>query len=168
MLEAERVTLGRICGLFGVRGWVKVFSYTDPRENIVNYSPWLVRLGGEWRSFRVLEGRRQGKNVIARLEGIDDRDQAMPLLHAEVAIERAGLPELAAGEYYWADLQGLEVVTVGGLILGRVDQLLETGANDVLVVQGERERLIPWVRGEVVRKVDTAAGRIEVDWDPEF
>ena len=168
--EQDLVVMGRISGLYGVRGWVKVFSHTSPRERIVQYSPWQVRLGGpagEWRPMTVAEGKRHGKGVIARLEGIDDRDAAARLMEAEIAVRRDQLPELEPGDYYWTDLQGLEVVNREGVTLGRVDHLFETGANDVLVVLGERERLIPYT-DDTVRGVDLEGGRIEVDWDPEF
>ena len=167
-LSADRVTLGRISGLFGVRGWIKVFSHTEPRERILQYSPWSLRVQGEWRENAVAEGQRHGKAVIARLEGMTERDAAAALVGAEIAVPRSRLPALGEGEYYWSDLEGLQVVTLDGQDLGHVDHLLETGANDVLVVQGERERLIPFLRPEVVRAVDLDAGVIRVDWDPEF
>lgn len=165
----QPVILGKITGLFGVRGWVKVFSHTEPRSNIVQYTPWLVRQrGGDWKSLAVVNGKAHGKGVVAQLEGIDDRDQAALLLGAEIAIPRRQLPAAAEGEYYWADLVGLEVYTTSGVDLGKVDSMLETGANDVLVVKGERERLIPFLQPDVVTQVDMPAGRILVDWDPEF
>jgi len=167
-LSADRVTLGRISGLFGVRGWIKVFSHTEPRERILQYSPWSLRVQGEWRENAVAEGQRHGKAVIARLEGMTERDAAAALVGAEIAVPRSRLPALGEGEYYWSDLEGLQVVTLDGQDLGHVDHLLETGANDVLVVQGERERLIPFLPPEVVRAVDLDAGVIRVDWDPEF
>ena len=167
--EAGRhVVLGQVNGLFGVRGWVKVFSHTDPRENILRYGPWRLTLEGRSREFRVLEGRRQGKGIVARLEGLDDRDQAAAWLGAEISVPREQLPEPGPGEYYWADLIGLEVKTMDGVALGRVSHLFRTGANDVMVVQGERERLVPFVQEDVVREVDLEAGRIRVVWDPEF
>jgi len=165
---SELVTLGRISGLYGVRGWVRVFSHTDPREGIVRYSPWYLRLGGEWRPVRVAEGRRHGKGVVARLEGCDDRDQAARLMGAEIAVRREQLPPLPPGEYYWTDLEGLRVVTREGVELGTVARLMETGANDVLVVRGERERLIPYLPERVVLEVDLEGGLIRVDWDPDF
>jgi len=165
----QPVVLGKITGLFGVRGWVKVFSHTEPRTNIVDYSPWLVRRpGGQWQTMQVLDGKAHGKGVVAQLEGIVDRDQAALLLGAEVAVPRSQLPAPGEGEYYWTDLIGLQVVTTTGEDLGRVDSLLETGSNDVLVVKGERERLIPFLTPEVITEVDLAGGRIQVDWDPEF
>lgn len=166
--NGNRIVLGRVTGLFGVRGWVKVFSNTQPREGIANYSPWQLRLGNEWRSFVVEQGQSQGKGVIVKLEGVDDRDAAAALMGADIAIWREQLPPPAEGEIYWADLEGLEVVTVAGQALGRVSHLLETGANDVLVVRGERERLIPFVRGQVVTDIDLDGGRLVVDWDPDF
>ncbi|HLU61448.1 MAG TPA: ribosome maturation factor RimM [Gammaproteobacteria bacterium] len=166
--NGNRIVLGRVTGLFGVRGWVKVFSNTQPREGIANYSPWQLRLGNEWRSFVVEQGQSQGKGVIVKLEGVDDRDAAAALMGADIAIWREQLPPPAEGEIYWADLEGLEVVTVAGQALGRVSHLLETGANDVLVVRGERERLIPFVRGQVVTEIDLDGGRLVVDWDPDF
>jgi 16S rRNA processing protein RimM len=164
----EMIVTGRVSGLFGVRGAMKVFSYTEPREGIVNYNPWYLRVQGQWKAFEVVEGHRQGKGVVARLEGIEDRDQAAGLIGADIAIRRDQLPPLDEGEYYWSDLEGLEVVTVDGQVLGLVDHLIETGANDVLVVWGERERLIPYLRPDVVVEVDLDAGKLRVDWDPNF
>jgi 16S rRNA processing protein RimM len=162
------IIVGRVTGLFGVKGWVKVHSFTDPRENIVAYRPWRVHYQGEWRHMEVLDGRRHGRTVIAQLAGVDAPDRAASLLGCEIAVRRSQLPPPQAGEYYWVDLEGLRVETTNGIHLGRVDHLLETGANDVLVVQGERERLIPFVEPDVVRLVDLDAGLIRVAWDPDF
>lgn len=158
--------MGRIVGLFGVRGWIKVHSYTRPREAILEYGPWLVESTGTWRTFNVVEGRRQGNGIVARLEGVSNRDSAAALVGAEIAITGSQLPAAGEGEYYWAELEGMRVVNLAGQELGRVSYLFETGANDVLVVQGERERLIPFGKG-VVQEVDRAAGVIRVDWDVE-
>lgn len=157
------VVLGRIAGVYGIKGWVRVLSYTRVREDILRYPSWLV--GTEWRRVRV--GRRQGAGVVAQLEGIDDRDQALALVGAEIAVARSDLPALAPGEFYWADLIGLEVVTTQGVALGRVRRLFETGANDVLVIEGERERLLPYLK-DVVKDVDLARGRMTVEWDADF
>lgn len=165
-LSAQRVVLGRITGVFGVRGWVKVFSETAPREGILRYSPWLI--GASDRTLRVLEGRVQGKGVVARVEGCDDRDQAAALVNLEIAVTRDRLPRPSADEFYWIDLEGLEVRTLDGVRLGLVSHLFATGANDVLVVTGERERLLPFVWGDVIRSVDFDQRLIQVDWDPDF
>jgi 16S rRNA processing protein RimM len=145
-----------------------VYSYTQPRENIIQYQPWQLNQGGDWQPRQVAEGQRHGKGVIARLAGCEDRDQAMLLMGTEIGIRRDQLPAPEPGEYYWSDLQGLEVVTEKGDSLGRVDHLIETGANDVLVVKGDRERLIPFVMQQVVTRVDLGAGTIQVDWDKDF
>lgn len=166
--EDKRVVLGRVSGLFGVRGWVKVFSGTDPREGIIDYSPWQLRVRNEWRSVKVEAGQRQGRNVVVKLSGIDDRDAAAGLLEAEIAVWRSQLPKAQAGEIYWADLEGLAVRTEAGVELGTVDHLLETGANDVLVVKGDRERLIPFIREQVVKDIDFDRRVLVVDWDPDF
>jgi 16S rRNA processing protein RimM len=165
----EYIVVGRITGLYGVRGWVKVFSHTQPRENILTYATWYLKRQGAWVASEIETGRMQGKGVVAKLRGCDDRDAAAALMGIDVAIHREQLPEAASGEYYWADLTGLEVVNLDGVGLGVVDHLLETGANDVLVVlrDGE-ERLIPFVQGPFVKNVDLAEGVITVDWDPEF
>lgn len=162
----QPVTLGRIVGLFGVRGWVKVFSYTELRDNILAYPVWWLARDERWA--RVAEGRRHGAGLIARLEGTQDRDAAARLVDQEILVDRAQLPPPEEGTYYWADLEGLEVIGLDGRVLGRVSHLFRTGANDVLVVQGKRERLIPFLQGDVVREVDPEGGWIRVDWDPEF
>lgn len=154
--------------MFGVRGWVKVFSYTDPREHILEYQPWLLSSGDGWTEVTVVDGRLQGKGVVAHIEGVDDRDAAAALMDTTIAVERERFAELEPGEYYHADLVGLDVVTLDGVALGKVSHLFATGANQVMVVQGERERLLPFVQEQVIRTVDIDAARITVDWDPEF
>lgn len=162
------IVVGRIAGLYGVRGWVKVYSHTEPRDNILNYTPWHLRLNGRWIARALVDGRSHGKGIVALLEGVADRDQAAQWLQCDVAVRRDQLPELDNGEYYWSELIGLKVVTVDGMELGHVDSLLETGANDVLVVKGERERLIPYLPEQVVKQVDRRDRVITVDWDPDF
>lgn len=162
----RRIAVGRVAGLFGVRGWVKVFSYTRPRDAILNYRPWLIERDGEWHTFDVLEGRAQGKGLVAHLEGCGDRDIAAALVGAEIAVPMSQLPATGDHEYYWAELEGLRVVNEAGQELGRVSHLFETGANDVVVVRGKREYLIP-VAPDYVRRIDRDAGVIHVDWDAE-
>lgn len=164
----EQVILGHISGFYGVQGWVRVFSYTRPKANILAFSPWQVGGDPGWCERALVEGRSHGKGIVVRLAGCDDRDQATCLLGAQIAVGRSQLPLLEEGEYYWGDLIGLEVVTRDGATLGEVAELLEAGTHDILVVQGEREYLIPWVRDRYVLDVDLALGRIQVDWDPEF
>jgi 16S rRNA processing protein RimM len=162
------IILGRISGLFGVRGWVKVYSHTSPRDGILRYKTWYLHQDGGWQAHKLAAGQAQGKGVVAKLAGFEDRDQAAALVGIDIAITRDQLPRLEPGEYYWADLEGLRVENLEGVDLGVVSHLFETGANDVLVVKGERERLIPYTMGEAVKEVDLQAGRILVDWDPDF
>ncbi len=167
-VDCEHVIVGRISGIFGVKGWVKVFSYTQPRENILNFSPWMLQQGGQWQRINFTAGRRHGAGVIAHLEGYDDRDDARKLITADIAICRNQLVEAKPGEYYWVDLIGLKVMNLQEVELGVVDHLLETGANDVLVVQGAGEILIPYVRDDVVTDIDLKKGVITVDWDAAY
>lgn len=168
MSQSAQVFLGKINGLYGIHGWVKVFSYTDPLTNIFNYSTWQLCQQGRWQTVTVYEGQVQGKGLIARLAGCHTRDEAACFLGAEIAVDRAQLPPLMEGEYYWADLLGLKVFNQQGVFLGEVDYLLETGANDVLVLKGESERLIPFVLEHVILAVDLTQKILQVDWDEDF
>jgi len=161
------VELGRISGLFGVRGWVKVFSDTAPRSHILAYSSWYLKRPDGWKEYRLQEGRAHGKGVVARLEGCEDRDQAAELIGSGIAVPRDRLPAPDPDEYYWTDLEGLRVRTLEGGDLGVVDHLFATGSNDVLVVKGERKRLLPFIDG-VISDVDLRQRVISVDWDPDF
>ena len=162
------VVLGRVSGLFGVNGWVRVFSHTEPRDGITRYQPVFLKRQDEWREFKIEAGRAHGAGVVLKFAGYDDRDQAAALIHSDIAVRRAQLLPTKPGEYYWADLEGLRVVTLAGVELGIVSHLLATGANDVLVVTGERERLLPFVRGQVVIEVNLEQHLLRVDWDPDF
>jgi 16S rRNA processing protein RimM len=165
----EPVLLGRVSGLYGVKGWVRVFSYTEPRQAILSYKDCLLQQEGNWSPVRLAEGRQHGKTVVVRMDGVVDRDAAATLIGADIGILRQHLPETAAAQYYWADLEGLEVRHRGGHLLGKVAYLLATGANDVLVVHGGenggQEVLIPFLPGSVILDVDLAAGVIDVDWE---
>lgn len=162
------ITLGRISGLYGVKGWVKIHSWTMPPANILNYPTWYLRQDDSLVPHELNEGRPHGKGIVARLDGHQDRDQAATLVGLEIAVPRRSLPPPAQGEYYWSDLMGMEVINLQGINLGTVAYLLETGANDVMVINGERERLVPFVQGQYVKSVDLEARRITVDWDAEF
>lgn len=186
---SEKVILGRITGVYGVKGWVKVFSYTDPMEAIVDYSPWLIRPESrnpgrenkaEWTKVTLKAGKRHAKTVVAKLENCNDRDAAMVYIGNEIAIEQQQLEKLTEqDEYYWRDLIGLRVINQQDIELGVVKSLMETGANDVLVVVSEVdtddgaeketiERLIPWTLDNAIISVDTEQKVITVDWDPDF
>ncbi len=160
------VALGYVSAVHGVKGWVKVHSWTRPMEAILQYQPWL--LGESKKPVSIVDGRLQGKGLAVLLPGFEDREQAATLVGSQIFVRRGQLPVAAKGEYYWSDLEGLEVKTTEGVLLGRVVRLMETGANDVLVVQGNREHLVPFVQGQYVTRVDLESGEIEVDWDPDF
>ena len=165
--DDDLICVGHILGSQGVKGWVRVFSNTSPRENIVSYSPWFIEQGNVQQATAV-QGRRQGKNVLARLEGVEDRTQADELTGCRIFIDPQLLPRLEAGEYYWSDLVGLAVETVQGEPLGVIASMMETGADDVMVLSGERERLIPFVIDQIVTEVDLDKQRLVVDWSPEY
>lgn len=165
--ERQPVVLGRIAGPFGTRGWVRVHSSTEPRDSILRYAPWHVGREGSWFRIDVAEGRLHGRAVVARLEGCQTRDEANGYRGCEIAVERSQLPDAEEGDFYWTDLVGLRVATAHGVELGEVERMLETGANDVMVVRGGIERLIPFLPGAVVRTVDVDRGIIVVDWHPD-
>lgn len=166
--------VGHINSPYGIKGWVWVFALTEPLSNIFAYSPWYIRRGGRFEAVDVADWREQGKGVVARLKGCDDRNGAEDLRNIEIYVPKDALPELDDGDYYWSDLEDQDVWTVSGVFLGRVHGMMETGSNDVLVVKpcegsiDRQERLIPWLPEQVVTRVDQTTRRITVDWDPDF
>lgn len=174
-MSESPVIIGEITGVSGVKGWVKVFSHTEPRLNIVKYDPWLLKLGKEWKSVKLVNGRSQGKTIVAQLEGINDREKAHSLIGTKIAIQSSQLKKLGEDEFYWRDLEGLEVINLQGEVIGKVSHLIETGANDVLVIKtpkvaGEKskEMMIPYIPEQVIKRVDLDANQVEVDWDDEY
>jgi 16S rRNA processing protein RimM len=163
----EAVCVGRILGAQGVKGEVRVFSNTDPRENIVSYSPWLIEVDGQVEEIEV-NGRLQGKNVIASLTGIEDRDRAAELVGSKIYILSEQLPKLDCDEYYWSDLIGMEVKSLQAEELGTIESMMETGASDVMVLQGDKERLIPFVMDDIVKEIDVVNKQMIVDWRADY
>ncbi len=168
--SVKPIIVGKITGASGIRGWVKVHSYSEPRKNILEYKSWLLATDNGWRSVEVSTGREQGKTLVAQLKDCTDRNQAEALRGTEIAIRPEQLPTLSADEFYWRDLIGLEVVNQEEQLLGKVSHLFETGANDVLVVKkpGGGECLIPWVMDVFILAVDLPQSRIRVDWQEDF
>jgi 16S rRNA processing protein RimM len=160
------VVLGRVGAPFGVQGWLKVHSYTEPLEGITGYPVWELHRGASLGRRAVLEWKRAGSGVAVRLEGVDSRDAAQALNGAEVRVERAELPPTAPGEYYWHDLIGLDAYSLAGVPLGRVAGILDMPAHPVLLLEGDRERLVPLVK-ERLAGVDIGAGRLTLDWHPD-
>lgn len=163
--EPRLILLGRVGAPWGVRGWVRLESFTEPRDALLDYADCRLRQGDSWQAARIEEGRRQGKALVARFAGSDDRDAAIALRGADIGVPRESLPEPQEGHYYWADLEGLAVRHRDGRLLGHVAYLLATGEHDVLVVQGEREVLVPFVPGRYVLDVDLDNRVIDVDWE---
>ena len=175
--KTHLINVGRITAVYGIKGWVKVHSYTEPQDNLFEYHPWFLKTAHGVKQIEIDEARPHGDAFVAHIVGVDDRDLAAQYTAADIAIERDMLAELDDGEYYWDQLIGLNVFTEHAgerQRLGVVFKLMETGANDVLVVQGDsrsidqRERLIPYVPGQFVVSVDLSTSEMLVDWDPEF
>jgi 16S rRNA processing protein RimM len=165
--EDRWVVLGKIGGAFGVQGWVRITSYTDPPDNILDYDHWHLRRAGQWEVVEVEDGRMTAKGVQAKLVGIDSPEAARLQVGIEIAVLRSELPATAPGEYYWSDLEGLEALTPSGELLGRVDHFRSTPGGDIAVVRGAKEHWIPFVKDRIV-KVDLDAGRIVFDWGVDW
>ncbi|WP_428239763.1 ribosome maturation factor RimM [Gynuella sp.] len=175
MGDNKLIALGKITSVFGIKGWVKVYSYTEPMGQILDYPEWILQLNGRRSVVRLNAGKVHGKGLIAHIKNCDDRDEALKYQGAEIYVESEQLPELEDGEFYWHELEGLRVVTLSGTNLGVVDHMMSAGtANDVLVVRGNdsaidhEERLIPYLMDEVVKNVDLTSGEILVDWQPDY
>lgn len=167
--QTRRILIGRVHGAFGVRGELKVESFTDPKSALFRYQPWVLRSpSGSESEITGARGRETAKGIVAYVPGIEDRDSAEAMRGSELWVARSALPPPKDGEYYWVDLEGLRVVNTEGVPFGKVSHLFSTGANDVLVVQGERERMLPFVQPDVVQAVDFDDGLITVDWDADF
>jgi 16S rRNA processing protein RimM len=163
-----RVVMGRVRSAHGVRGLLRVQPFSEERGTLLTFNKWMLGAGDEWDEVVLLSGHVHGSELLVQLNGVGDRDQAQQMRGREIAVWRSQLPVLEEDEYYWSDLEGLNVFTREGLRLGVVERVFATGANDVLVVNGEQERLIPFLLDEVVLRIDLQAARIEVDWDSDF
>lgn len=172
----ELHVLGKISGYYGVKGWVKIYSYTQPRENITRYKTLKIKFGHRaadqqlWQDIKLDSGKAHGKGVVAHFSGYDNREAAAALIGAELAVYRSDFLPVSGNEYYWADLIGLTAVNLEGVELGRVTRLLETAANDVLVISADQQKdakseiLVPYVMQHYVNNVDLDAGTITLDW----
>lgn len=176
-MEGRRVTLGRVAGVYGVKGWIKVYSYTRPAQNILKYRRWWL-VHGDGFEAQLLAGKVQGSSLVAQIgdaegKAIEDRDVAAGFIGAEIQVERSEMPKLPDGQFYWADLLGLKVENTDGVPLGAVVDVTSNGAQDILVIveqQGDAktERLIPFVCPQIVREVDMPGGRIICEWQPDW
>ena len=173
--QSEKIVVGKFGASYGIRGWLKVISYTDNQESIFDYSPWYISQKGEWVECKIESWKRHNQGLVAKLVGLDVREDTSLFTNLEIFINPVSLPELPEDEFYWRELFGMHVFTTKGYDLGKVTDLLETGSNDVLVVKanlkdafGQKERLIPFLEEQVIISIDREAQRIEVDWDPGF
>ena len=168
MVTDNFVVVGSVGKPYGVRGWLKINSYTFPIENILDYQPWQIKFQGQHKVVEFDDSRIQGKDIIVHFSDCHTPEAAKLYTGLEIVINRTQLPDLAEGEYYWSDLQNLTVITISGVTLGKVDYIFSAGSNDVLVVKGDRERLVPYIMNEVIKQVDMKKGIIKVNWDPDF
>jgi 16S rRNA processing protein RimM len=170
-LSSDKVCLGRIGAPYGIKGWVKMISFTQPRDNLLSYRVFETDTG---KSLEMDAGKQHGKGLIGHFVGYDTPEAARELAGIELAVAAAALPGLEDGDYYWYQLTGLRVVNRAGVVLGRIVSLLETGANDVLVVEAtddsidDRQRLLPWLPERVVLSVDLVTAQVLVDWEPDW
>lgn len=159
------IVVGQIGSTYGVKGWVKILSFTESINNIVEYQPWYIENGTGWKPLKVEDATEYGKGLIVKLAGFEVPETVKVLSGKKIAILRSQLPKLDKNEYYWDDLKGLTVIDQHGTVLGKVIYLLETGSNDVLVVKGEKEHAIPYLPGKVVTEIDLAKGEMHVNWE---
>lgn len=162
------IIVGQLGKTYGVSGWIKVNSFTNPIDNLLDYEPWFYQQKGQWQELAVDGVEFQGNSIVAHIDGYDTPETARALTGIEIAVKRSQLPALAKDEFFWCDLVGINVVTTNGIELGTVSRLFYTGANDILVIQGKKEYLIPYIKDHFVLKVDIAKQTMIVDWDPEF
>ena len=169
------VTLGKVGAVYGIKGWLKIHSFTDDQEAILDYFPWSLKLGNKIQSVDITDWRKHNNGLVVKVAGIDDRDIAQKLVGSEIFVSEEALSDLPDGEFYWRDLIGMAVVTDKGYDLGLVSDIMETGANDVLVVKanlkdgfGKKERLIPYLVDQVILSISIEDKQICVDWDPGF
>ena len=159
------VIVGKVAGVFGIKGWVKIRSETEPLTNILQYSPWYLKINKHWQRFDIVKGQPHGKGLIVQLEDCTDRDRAAELVGSLIGVEPEQLPALDENEYYWSDLIGLEVDNLQGQVLGTITSLMQTGANDVLVIEKQDTQiLIPYVQQHYVIDIDLSQGKMQVDW----
>jgi 16S rRNA processing protein RimM len=166
--DSEWVVIGRFGRPHGIKGFLTVISFTEPRDNMLRYTDWHAFLNNQWLPLKLLHLEMNNKFILAQVDGYHEREEAGRLTNIEIAVKRAQLPELQEGEYYWHQLIGMQVVTPEGHLLGTVTEMMSTGANDVLVVVGEKRHLIPYLPGKSVIEIDDSQRKITVDWDMDF
>ena len=172
--QAKPIEIGKFGAVYGIKGWLKVHSYTDEPESVFQYKPLLMKSNGALQEVNITEWKRHGKGFVAKIDGYDVREEVQALVGLELLVDSSNLPELEV-DYYWRDLIGCQVNTDKGYHFGVVTDLMETGSKDVLVVKansndafGQKERLIPFIEEQVVLNVDITSKLITVNWEPDF
>ncbi len=163
----QLITLGKIGKTYGIKGWFKVISFTNPAENILNYPTWTLKHPRSTEVVAIEASRPHAGGFIAKIKGCETPEEARLYTNAEIQIPKEELPELAPDEHYWHDLIGIEVYDLNNKKLGVIDEVMATGANDVLRLKGESECLIPYIP-QVIQTIDLENKRLIVDWDPNF
>lgn len=166
--DSNHLVVGRFGRAHGLKGFVAVHSFTEPRENILGYAPWSVYFNQQWQNLKVLQHEITDKHILVQIADFNEREKAASLTNLEIVVPKEQLPSLSIGEYYWHQLVGLTVVNNQAEVLGLVVEILPTGSNDVLIVQGERRVLIPYLPGDTIKAVDIPNGRINVSWDMDY
>ena len=166
MEDDKKIYLGKITGVHGIKGWLKIQSFSSPLENILKYPLWIINNRGQEGFYSVEQGRKHSNKIIVKLEKIDDRTKAESLINSKIKIRRSELPKLSNESHYWSDLEGLSVLNSEEKLIGIVDSLIETGANDVMVVNTTKDKriLIPFVMHEIIKEVSIELNYVKVDW----
>ena len=169
MEDDKKIYLGKITGAHGIKGWLKIQSFSSPPENILNYPQWIINNQGEEDFYSIEQGRKQNKKIVVKLENIDDRNTAESLINSKILILRSDLPKLSNENYYWSDLVGLSVLNSEEKVIGKIESLIETGANDVMVIITLKDEriLIPFVMHEIIKEVSVEQNYIKIDWSIE-
>ncbi len=166
MKDDKKIYLGKITGVHGVKGWLKIQSFSSPPENILNYPQWIINNQGEEDFYSIEKGRKQNNKIVVKLEKIDDRNTAESLINSKIQILRSDLPKLPNENYYWSDLVGLSVLNSEEKVIGKIESLIETGANDVMVIKTAKDKrvLVPFVMHEIIKEVNVELNYIKIDW----
>ena len=169
MEDDKKIYLGKITGVHGIKGWLKIQSFSSPPENILNYPSWIINNQGEEELYSIEQGRKQNNKIVVKLEKIDDRNTAESLINSKIQILRSDLPKLSNENYYWSDLVGLSVLSSEEKVIGKIESLIETGANDVMVIITLKDEriLIPFVMHEIIKEVNVELNYIKIDWSIE-
>ena len=167
-VESEWIIVGRFCRPHGIKGSIAVLSFTEPRENILQYNEWHVQKKEQWIPITRISDEITHKHLLTHIKGYPEREDVASLTNLDIAVRREELPDLDPGEHYWHELMGMTVVHQDGTVFGTVTEIMETGSNDVFVVEGEHRYLIPYLPDTVVLQIDLATRQITVNWDVDF